>query len=144
MYDYAWLIILLPVLAFVVIGLIGRRLPQGGGHVAVGAVAGSTALSAYLLVEVLRAGALGTAIAVEQRAFLDWIPGLEAIRMGLLIDNLSALMLLLVSFLSLLITVYSLGYMREEEGKPRYNAENSRYIAGKLGTVSSANFLQHI
>ena len=146
MFEYAWLIVLLPVLAFIVIGLIGRRLPEGGGHIAVAAVAGSVALSAYLFYEVLLAGALGNAIAVGPTATLDWIPlpvpGLEAIRMGLLIDNLSALMLLLVSFLSLLITVYSLGYMHEEEGKPRYYAEISLFITGMLGTVSADNFLQ--
>ncbi|MGQ0796577.1 MAG: NADH-quinone oxidoreductase subunit 5 family protein, partial [Methanobacteriota archaeon] len=97
---------------------------------------------AYLFYEVLLGGALGAGIAVEQEAALDWIPGLEAIRMGLLIDNLSALMLLLVSFLSLLIVVYSLGYMHEEEGKARYYAEMSLFIAGMLGTVSANNFLQ--
>ena len=48
-----------------------------------------------------------------------WLPGLSEIRFGLLIDNLSALLLLLVSLLSLLIVIYSLGYMRKEAGKPR-------------------------
>jgi NADH-quinone oxidoreductase subunit L len=141
-FEYAWLIILLPLLGFVVIGLLGRRLPEGGGHVAVASVAGSFVLSGYLFYEVLSAGALGNGVAVTQTASLAWIPGLDAIRMGLLIDNLSALMLLLVSFLSLLIVVYSLGYMHEEEGKARYYAEMCLFIAGMLGTVSADNFLQ--
>src|SRR2546429_8591815 len=74
-----------------------------------------------------------------------WLPGLlpeDAIRISLLIDNLSALMLVLVSFLCLLIFVYSLGYMHEEDGKPRYYAEVSLFATGMLGTVSADNFLQ--
>ncbi len=51
-------------------------------------------------------------------------------------------MLVLVSFLCLLIFVYSLGYMHEEEGKPRYYAEVSLFSMGMLGTVSASNFLQ--
>ena len=104
-------------------------------------------LSAFLFYQVLSAGALG----VEYRRTVEgyvWIPGVEglsgseAIRVSLLVDNLSALMLLLVSFLCLLIFVYSLGYMREEEGKHRYYAEVSLFSAGMLGTVSADNFLQ--
>src|SRR3989441_1288366 len=51
-------------------------------------------------------------------------------------------MLVLVSFLCLLIFVYSLGYMHEEDGKPRYYAEVSLFATGMLGTVSADNFLQ--
>lgn len=79
-----------------------------------------------------------------------WLPGFNAssgftaanIHIALLIDNLSAFMLVLVSFLCLLIFVYSLGYMHKEEGKPRYYAEVSLFSAGMLGTVSASNFLQ--
>jgi len=47
-----WLILLLPLGAFLVIGLIGRRLPEGGGVVAVGAMGGSFVLSMYVVVQV--------------------------------------------------------------------------------------------
>ena len=149
MFEYAWLIILLPLASFLITGLLGKRLPQGGGHVAVGAIAGSFVLSAYLFYEVLLGGALGSAFHATVDGFV-WIPGTgdaveqqeTAIRIYLLIDNLSALMLLLVSFLSMLIATYSLGYMREEEGKHRYYAEVSLFVAGMLGTVSADNFLQ--
>jgi NADH-quinone oxidoreductase subunit L len=79
-----------------------------------------------------------------------WLPGFNAtsgfeatnVHIALLIDNLSAFMLVLVSFLCLLIFVYSLGYMHEEAGKPRYYAEVSLFATGMLGTVSADNFLQ--
>src|SRR5205807_2036261 len=67
--------------------------------------------------------------------WLPSIPGAE-IRFAILIDNLSSLMLVLVSFLCLLIFIYSLAYMHEEEGKARYYAEVSLFATGMLGTVS--------
>ena len=140
-----WLILLFPLAAFLIAGLLGRYLPQGGGHVAVGAMAGSFVLSLYVFIQVLQQGALGGSFTSQTIEGYVWIPSLlpeNSIRISLLIDNLSALMLVLVSFLCLLIFVYSLGYMHEEDGKPRYYAEVSLFATGMLGTVSADNFLQ--
>lgn len=131
-------------------GLIGRRTPQGGGYIAVGGIFVSFVVSLYLLIQVLSAGALGVTFVHIVPGYL-WLPGFPTSAFGgsppdiyisLLIDNLSALMLVLVSFLCLLIFIYSLGYMHEEEGKPRYYAEVSLFSMGMLGTVSADNFLQ--
>src|SRR2546425_5425276 len=140
-----WLILLFPLAAFVIVGLVGRRLPEGGGHVVVGAMAGSFVLSLYVFIQVLQQGGLGGGFAPRTIEGYVWIPSLlpeNSIKISLLIDNLSALMLVLVSFLCLLIFIYSLGYMREEDGKPRYYAEVSLFATGMLGTVSADNFLQ--
>jgi len=140
-----WLILLFPLAAFVIVGLVGRRLPEGGGHVVVGAMAGSFVLSLYVFIQVLQQGGLGGGFAPQTIQGYVWIPSLlpeNSIKISLLIDNLSALMLVLVSFLCLLIFVYSLGYMHEEDGKPRYYAEVSLFATGMLGTVSADNFLQ--
>jgi len=138
-----WLILILPLAAFVLVGLIGRRLPEGGGHVVVGAMAGSFVLSLYVFVQVLLQGGLGGNFSQTVDGYI-WLPSLAGneIRISILIDNLSALMLVLVSFLCLLIFIYSLGYMHDEEGKPRYYAEVSLFATGMLGTVSADNFLQ--
>jgi len=140
-----WLILLFPLAAFVIVGLVGRRLPEGGGHVVVGAMAGSFVLSLYVFIQVLQQGGLGGGFAPQTIEGYVWIPSLlpeNSIKISLLIDNLSALMLVLVSFLCLLIFIYSLGYMHEEDGKPRYYAEVSLFATGMLGTVSADNFLQ--
>src|SRR2546426_6000308 len=140
-----WLILLFPLVAFVIVGLVGRRLPEGGGHVVVGAMAGSFVLSLYVFIQVLQQGGLGGGFASQTIEGYVWIPSLlpeNSIKISLLIDNLSALMLVLVSFLCLLIFIYSLGYMHEEDGKPRYYAEVSLFATGMLGTVSADNFLQ--
>src|SRR2546426_6186415 len=140
----AWLILLFPLAAFVIVGIVGRRLREGGGPVGVGAMAGSFSFSLYVFIQVLQQGGLGGSFSqppIEGYVWLPSRPGNE-IRIALLIDNLSALMLVLVSFLCLLIFVYSLGYMHEEEGKARYYAEVSLFATGMLGTVSADNFLQ--
>src|SRR6266545_5412823 len=140
----AWFILILPLAAFVLVGLVGRRLPEGGGHIVVGAMAGSFVLSLYIFVQVLMQGGLGGGFPAETLDGYIWIPSVPGadIRIALLIDNLSALMLVLVSFLCLLIFVYSLGYMHEEEGRARYYAEVTLFATGMLGTVSADNFLQ--
>ncbi len=142
----AWMILGSPLIAFVVVGLVGRRLPEGGAHVVVGSLAASLVIAVYFLVQVLQQGAIGNSTATTVPGF-TWIPGDPAtgegaIGMNLLIDNLSAFLLVLVSFLSLLIAIFSIGYMHEEAGKPRYYAEIALFVAGMLGTVSADNFLQ--
>src|SRR5881392_589942 len=139
-----WLILLLPLGAFLVVGLIGRRFREGGGYLVVGAMAGSLLLSVYVFVQVLWQGGLGGGFAPETVTGYVWLPSIGGaeIRIAILIDNLSSLMLVLVSFLCLLIFIYSLGYMHEEEGKARYYAEVSLFATGMLGTVSADNFLQ--
>jgi len=139
----AWLILLFPLAAFVIVGIVGRRLPEGGGHVVVGAMAGSFIISLYVFIQVLQQGGLGGSFSQPPIEGYVWLPSPgNEIRIALLIDNLSALMLVLVSFLCLLIFVYSLAYMHEEEGKARYYAEVSLFATGMLGTVSADNFLQ--
>src|SRR6266545_4744364 len=97
-----------------------------------GALAGSFVLSLYIFVQVLMQGGLGGGFPAETLDGYIWIPGASGadIRIALLIDNLSALMLVLVSFLCLLIFVYSLGYMHEEEGRARYYAEVTLFATG--------------
>lgn len=139
MLEYAWLIIALPLLSFVVSGTVGRYAGKHVGWITVGSIAGSFGVALLVLVQVLSAGAVGGEYRPQIVKGIVWIEGFE---FNLLIDNLSAWMLVLVSLLSTLIALYSIGYMKDEEGKPRYFAEISLFVAGMLGTVSADNFLQ--
>src|SRR2546423_4795862 len=114
-----WLILLLPLGAFLLVGLIGRRFREGGGYIVVGAMAGSLVLSLYVFVQVLMQGGLGGNFApgtVTRYVWLPRIPG-DEIRISIFIDNFSSLLLVPLSFLCLLIFIYLLGYMPEEEGQ---------------------------
>jgi NADH-quinone oxidoreductase subunit L len=69
------------------------------------------------------------------------MPGLQA-EMGVLVDPTAAMMLLVVTFVSLLVLIYSVGYMEGDEGFSRFFAFMSLFAASMLGLVISANFLQ--
>ena len=147
-YTFVWVILIAPLIAFLLSALVGRRTVEGGAPIAIGGISISLLLSLYLFIQVMLGGGLGGNF---NPVFLDgyvWLPGFPAgsgfnnIVIELYIDDLSALMLVLVSFLCFLIFVYSIGYMHHEEGKPRYYAEVSLFSAGMLGTVSASNFLQ--
>ncbi len=147
-YSFVWVILVAPLLGFLLSGLLGRRTPEGGAFFAIGGILTSFLLSLYLFVLALQGGMLGGGFAPVLLDGYVWLPGFTGtfagtnIHISLWLDNLSILMLLLVSFLCLLIFVYSVGYMHKEEGKPRYYAEVSLFSAGMLGTVSASNFLQ--
>src|SRR3972149_3698269 len=141
MFEYAWLIIMLPLISFVVSGTLGRYVGGHVGWITVGSIAGSFVIALLVLVQVL-SDPSRPAIGGEYRQIVNGIVWVEGFEFNLLVDNLSAWMLVLVSLLSMLIALYSIGYMRDEEGKPRYFAEISLFVAGMLGTVSADNFLQ--
>src|SRR3972149_11694496 len=100
----AWLILLLPLAAFVVVGLLARKLTEGGGHVVVGALAGSFLISLYFLFQVLQEGALGGAVFHRIVGYV-WLPSPLAgtgIAVSPPLGHPSAPTLLLRAFLSLL------------------------------------------
>ncbi len=74
---------------------------------------------------------------------LTWIdfPGVFVVPLGLTLDGLSKMMLLVVSGVGTLIHIYSLGYMRDDEGKSRYFAALSLFMFAMLGIVLANNFV---
>ena len=140
MFEYALLIVAAPLVAFLLIIIFGRWTRQGGAAIAIAALGTSFIVSVILFAQVLGLGALGAPVSEEVFKY-NWIGPIE---FGLLIDNVSALMMVLVSFLCLIIGIYSLGYMAEDKSKTRYYAEFVLFTAGMLGTVSANNFLQFL
>ena len=69
------------------------------------------------------------------------VPGAFSVSFSLTIDNLSKVMLLVVTFVGSLIHIYSLGYMSEDEGKARYFAGLSLFVFAMLGIVLASNFV---
>jgi NADH-quinone oxidoreductase subunit L len=74
---------------------------------------------------------------------LTWIdfPGVFTVRLAFVLDPLSRMMLVLVSGIGALIHIYSLGYMRDDEGKSRYFATLSLFMFAMLGIVLANNFV---
>jgi NADH-quinone oxidoreductase subunit L len=79
---------------------------------------------------------------ISAPAFL-WIEisGVFKVPLGFVLDNLSKTMLVLVSGVGSLIHIYSLGYMRDDEGKSRYFAALSLFMFAMLGIVLASNFV---
>ena len=132
---YAWMLPVLPLLAFGVVIATGRRLPR--------AVAPAAGISTMTVVFAASCGILwATAHGARFSADVPWIHafGIQ-IAVGVLVDSLSALMLVIVSLVSLLVQIYSLGYMAEEERFRWYFGAISLFTAAMLGVVLAAGWL---
>lgn len=130
----AWLVWILPLLASFLVPIIGKYSEKARNGFVV-AVAAATAALAFSLVPAVWEGE-GTAIAPPG---LSWIPGINA---GVYIDPLSVLFTCLIGFFALIIAVYSIGYMKGENGLTRYYYLILLFIGSMIGLVLADNMLQ--
>lgn len=130
--DYAYLIVALPVLAFVLCIFVGWHLPRGGGFLTVLATFAGLILSLGITSEIYPKNLI-----VHQS-----IPWFANFNVGILIDPLALVMLLMVTFVVTLIHTYALGYMNGDPGSARYFAEAGLFTASMLGLIYSDNILQ--
>lgn len=138
MIEYAWLIPLVPVAAFVLILAFGRRLPGQGAYVAIGAILTSLVISLIVAGQWFFGG--------HEARFsvtVPWMPVASgsAIDMGFSIDTLSVVMLLVVTVVASMVQIYSVGYMHGDPRYPRYYAYHSLFAAAMLALVISNNIL---
>ncbi len=143
--EYAWLIPILPIACFVIVGLFGKKLHEGGGFVAIAGAAIACIFSVLVAYDFITNGVdgiFGAPFVTEMK----WLvfPGSDfVINFGVYIDGLTCIMLIFSSFISTMIFVYSIGYMGDQgEKKPRYYGEVSLFLTGMLGLIVSSNFLQ--
>jgi NADH-quinone oxidoreductase subunit L len=132
--EWFVLIPLLPLGAFAVLILTGRRLGASGAWLSVAALAASAWLTLGILEPVLH----GVPLAAR------WVWLLPASRpwsVGLMVDGLSWLMLLVVTVVGTLILLYSIGYMRGDPRYSRFFAYMSLFCASMLGLVLADHFV---
>ena len=144
--EYTILILLLPFLSFLALGLGGKWM----SHRTAGLI-GTAALSVVAVLSYLTAGmyfsaprlADGTYEALMPYNF-KWLPFTESlsIDMGILLDPISVMMLVVISTVSLLVHIYSFGYMKGERGFQRYYAFLSLFTMSMLGLVVATNIFQ--
>jgi len=134
----AWLVLLSPFVALVLIALFTLRRPALSAGISVGACALSFVLALPLIL-----GGLGSAHEGEPIAgSFSWIHiGDLHLGMGIHVDALTAVMLFVVTFVGLLIHIYSIGYMHGEKGFARYFACLSLFMFSMLGIVLADNFV---
>jgi NADH-quinone oxidoreductase subunit L len=127
-----WLILLLPLASAAIITLFTRRSKTLSAAISVGAVLGSFLCSCAVFTKI--------DISAPEFTWID-IRGTLQVPIGFILDDLSRLMLLVVSGVGSLIHIYSLGYMRDDAGKSRYFAALSLFMFAMLGIVLSNNFV---
>src|ERR1700686_2628253 len=132
-------IALAPLVAAVIAGLFGKAIGKAGAHrITILGVGISCVLSFYVLYQILfknQAPFNGTVY--------TWLVS-DGIHMdvGFLIDRLSAMMMVVVTFVSWMVHIYTVGYMKEDPGYQRFFSYISLFTFGMLMLVMANNFLQ--
>jgi NADH-quinone oxidoreductase subunit L len=140
-YQLIWLIFFLPVLSFAIISLFIRPLvkveSKVAGYITITALFGCLGLSIWTMVTVM--GSPHHELDVPQ---ISWIViNGFSFNVGIMVDSLTAVMLVVVSTVSLMVQIYSQGYMNGDPGYHRYYAWMSLFTASMLGLVMASSLL---
>ena len=130
---------LLPLLAAVIAGLGGRLIGRSGAHtLTCAAVAVSCGLSLMVLKQIYWDG-----VPAYEAPVYTWLisDGMQ-MEVGFLIDRLTALMMAVVTFVSLCVHVYTIGYMSDDPGYTRFFSYISLFTFAMLMLVMANNFMQ--
>lgn len=132
--QYSIYILLLPLLSFAVQIFFGKKLPRNGDFVATAMIAGSLGLSLYVAFS-----ALGQENFQQEWNFTWANLGTMEIKLGILIDKITAVMLIVVTGISFLVHVFSIGYMAGEPRYEQYFGYLGIFTFSMLGIVLSNN-----
>lgn len=145
---HSYLILVFPFLAFILIGLwLGRLFRQANGYLAIALsglsmVAGLAVTWAYFKKVIAHPELYPdrTLVAIEGE-WLNFSEGLTA-NMGIYLDPISVMMVVVVTVIAFFVTVYSVGYMKDDEGFSRFFSLLALFAFSMLGLVISSNILQ--
>ncbi len=133
------IIVLAPLLGSIIAGLFGRQVGRVGAHtVTIAGVAIACALSVHVLWQLVGQGAQP----YNQNIYTWFEIGNYSAHVGFMIDKLTAMMMVVVTFVSLLVHLYTIGYMHEDPGYQRFFSYISLFTFSMLMLVMSNNFLQ--
>ena len=142
--EYTLFILLLPFLSFLLLGVWGKWL----SHKVAGLI-GTLSLAAVTVMSYMTAWTYFTADRVEGiyetlvPYNFEWLPmGSLHFDMGIMLDPISVMMLIVISTVSLMVHIYSFGYMHGERGFQRYYAFLSLFTMSMLGLVVATNIFQ--
>jgi len=144
--TYILLIPLLPLAGFLLLGLFGRKyFKNTSGLIATCLLLISAALALYTaygyFFEYGKVDGIYKQLIPLQIHWLEFSPGVS-INMGIVLDPISVMMLVVVTFVSLMVHIYSLGYMKGDERFPTYYAFLGLFTFSMLGLVVSSNIFQ--
>ncbi|MDR5750982.1 MULTISPECIES: NADH-quinone oxidoreductase subunit L [unclassified Caballeronia] len=128
---------LAPLVGSLIAGLAGKAVGRKGSHrVTILGVAISFVLSAMVFLQVMQGASFNATI-------YEWMNvGSLKMEVGFLVDSLTAMMMVIVTFVSLMVHIYTIGYMAEDDGYERFFSYISLFTFSMLMLVMSNNFLQ--
>jgi NADH-quinone oxidoreductase subunit L len=129
---YPWLILLAPITSAVAITLFTLRSKSLSSAISITAVLASFCCCCFVFAQ--------SATAAPEFIWID-LPPILRVPLALTLDPLSRTMAVVVSGVGALIHIYSLGYMRNDEGKSRYFAALSLFMFAMLGIILASNFV---
>jgi len=132
-------IVLSPLIASIVAGLFGRQIGRAAAHriTIIG-----VAIAFVLSVAVLKSQVIDGAMAFNGSVYTWMVTDGVRMEIGFLVDRLSALMMTVVTFVSLMVHIYTIGYMRDDPGYQRFFSYISLFTFAMLMLVMANNFLQ--
>ena len=144
--EYTILILFLPLLSFLLLGIGGKWMTHRTAGFIGTAVLGVVAVLSYVTAVQyfsaprLEDGTFATWIPYN----FEWLPFTETLtfNIGILLDPISVMMLIVISTVSLMVHIYSFGYMKGEKGFQRYYAFLSLFTMSMLGLVVATNIFQ--
>src|SRR5438309_1177713 len=141
--QHLWLIPTLPLLAAGLSALLKQRQRTTAASLAIGSMAGSLLLACVAFANALEHPWQGEGShQVINFQWFEFASGDAGIlKLGWVLDPLTAVMLVMVSFVGLLIFIYSLGYMKQDENFTRFFCFLSLFAAAMLGVVIANNLL---
>ncbi|TRZ73544.1 MAG: NADH-quinone oxidoreductase subunit L, partial [Actinobacteria bacterium] len=142
--EHAWLIPVIPVIGFVIIILFGKRLPMKGSEIGVLSMLGSLVLSAGAAsqwITRVNGAAEGQFITPVVRVWNWWQIGGIKFTIGQSIDGLAIIVLVVVAFISTLVQIYSLEYLRGDRRYTHFFAALTLFSAGMLAMVVAEDMI---
>ncbi len=143
-YGYTIFILLLPLLSFLVLGLLGMKMShKSAGLIGTCSLGLVTVLSYFTAFQYFSAERVNGIYQTFVPYNVTWLPlGKLHFDMGVLLDPISVVMLIVISTVSFMVHIYSFGYMHGEKGFQRYYAFLSLFTMSMLGLVVATNIFQ--
>jgi NADH-quinone oxidoreductase subunit L len=142
--DHAWLVPMVPAIAFAVIILFGKRLPMKGSEVGIISMVASLVISvgaAYQWIQRVHSGGKETFITPVVHTWSWWQNAGHTFTIGQSIDGLSVIVLLVVAFISTLVQIYSVEYLHGDRRYTHFFAALTLFSAGMMAMVVAEDML---
>ncbi|MCR5641872.1 MAG: NADH-quinone oxidoreductase subunit L [Prevotella sp.] len=143
-YSYSILILLLPLFSFLILGLLGMKMShKAAGLIGTCSLGVVTILSYFAAFQYFTAPRVDGVFQTIVPYNVTWLPlGDLHFDLGIMLDPISVMMLIVISTVSLMVHIYSFGYMHGEKGFQRYYAFLSLFSMSMLGLVVATNIFQ--